>query len=114
MSANSRVAAGALGTVQKFQEDFEELKARLNMTLSNDVLEQLHTVYKEFANGKAAKDRFETQRVQYDASYQKLQSLKKSKSTKPDKLQAGEDEVFRSKSALEVPFSFFFSLFFLL
>ncbi len=42
----------------------------LSITLSN--------LFQEFANGKAAKDMFEHHRVQYDASYQKLQSLKKS------------------------------------
>ncbi|KAF2076890.1 hypothetical protein CYY_001793 [Polysphondylium violaceum] len=93
------ILSGILSKIGEFQAGFEDLKAKLNSSLINDVSDPLKNLTKtELKQAQNAKKEYDKVRISYDAQLSDLAVLKKSKNVKPQKVQEQEDDCNRMKA----------------
>ncbi|EGG21359.1 RhoGAP domain-containing protein [Cavenderia fasciculata] len=87
------VLSGILSKIGEFQAGFEDLKAKLNSSLINDVSDPLKSLVKtELKQAQIQKKEYDKSRIAYDASLSELANIKKLKNVKPNKIQEQEDD----------------------
>eukprot|EP01133_Synstelium_polycarpum_P002528 gene2528-2892_t len=87
------ILSGILSKIGEFQAGFEDLKAKLNSSLVNDVSDPLRKLVKtELKQAQNQKKEYDKVRVAYDASLSELANVKKQKAVKPQKIQEQEAE----------------------
>ncbi|GAM23700.1 hypothetical protein SAMD00019534_068750 [Acytostelium subglobosum LB1] len=97
------VYAGILSKIGEFQAAFEDLKAKLNASLINEVSDPLKSlVKKELRDAHNSKREYDKVRVEYDASLSELNSLKKTKGIKVNKITDKEQECGDLSKAFEL------------
>ncbi|KYR01413.1 RhoGAP domain-containing protein [Tieghemostelium lacteum] len=96
------ILSGVLSKIGEFQAGFEDLKAKLNTSLINEVSNPLKSLTKtELVQAQNQKKEYDKVRVSYDASLSELSQLKKKKDTKPQKIQEQEIECETMKQKFE-------------
>ncbi|EGC32806.1 hypothetical protein DICPUDRAFT_155202 [Dictyostelium purpureum] len=96
------ILSGILSKIGEFQAGFEDLKAKLNSSLINDVSDPLKSIIKtELKQAKESKKEYDRVRIGFDAQLSELQTLKKQKNVKPQKIQECEDECERLRTNFE-------------
>ncbi|EFA84637.1 RhoGAP domain-containing protein [Heterostelium album PN500] len=97
------ILSGILSKIGEFQAGFEDLKAKLNSSLVNDVSDPLKKMVKtELKQAQESKREYDKVRVAYDASLSDLNNLKKNKSVKPTKITEQEQECDTLKKDFEL------------
>eukprot|EP01111_Echinosteliopsis_oligospora_P011223 TRINITY_DN3649_c0_g1_i1.p1 TRINITY_DN3649_c0_g1~~TRINITY_DN3649_c0_g1_i1.p1 ORF type:complete len:686 (+),score=179.17 TRINITY_DN3649_c0_g1_i1:75-2132(+) len=96
------ILSGALNKVGEFQIALEDLRAKLNNSLSNEVSAPLRSMVKtEIKQAKDSKIKYDKVRVSCDASLSDLNNLKKNKNTKPQRITEAEEELEHMKQQFE-------------